>query len=93
MTLIKILLVGAFVAVMLGVARDQQWFERSGVLGRCSAVGAPPGEPSGGAWYLCHEGIMTGFPALEQDSCDRVGFVAKNEVWHCVAPLVSVPGI
>ena len=67
--------------------------ERSGLLGRCSIVGAPLGQPSGGAWYLCKEGIMTGFPALEGDACESVGFVAKDEVWHCPAPLVSVPGI
>ena len=93
MSLLKILLVGAFVAVMLAVARDQQWFERSGVLGRCSMVGAPLGQRPEGAWYLCSEGIMTGFPALEGDGCDSVGFVAKKEVWRCPAALESVPGI
>jgi hypothetical protein len=93
MALIKILLVGVFVAVMLVVARDQQWFERSGLLGHCSTVGAPLGQPSGGAWYLCSEGIMTGFPALGGDSCDSVGFVAKDELWHCPAPLESIPGL
>jgi hypothetical protein len=93
MTLIRILLVGVFVAVMLVVARDQQWFERSGVLGRCSVVGAPAGQPTSGAWYLCSEGIMTGFPALEGDSCDSVGFLAEDELWHCPARLQSVPGL
>jgi hypothetical protein len=93
MTLIRILLVGVLATVLLVVARDRQWLERSGLLGRCSIVGAPLGQPSGGAWYLCKEGIMTGFPALEGDACESVGFVAKDEVWHCPAPLVSVPGI
>ena len=35
MILLKIAMVGVAIAAMMGVARDQQWFERAGVVGVC----------------------------------------------------------
>ncbi len=83
MVLVKIVLVGVFVAVMLGLAKQERWFERAGLVSSCTAVPLPAGQPPGGSWYLCREGVMTGFPALERDNCASRGFVAAKELWHC----------
>ncbi len=83
MVLVKILLVGALAAVMLGVAKDQRWFERAGLVSSCQLVAPPAGQPAGGSWYLCREGVMTGFPRLERDNCESRGFIVKRELWHC----------
>ena len=91
MTLFKILLVGAAIIVLMGVARNQQWAQRVGVVGGCVATQPPRSEP-GGAWYVCKQGVMTGFPNLEIDSCSSAGIVSHQEVWRCDAALVSLPG-
>jgi hypothetical protein len=83
MVLFKIVFVGAFAALMLGVAKQQHWFERAGLVSSCALVATPAGQPAGGSWYLCREGIMTGYPRLERDNCDSRGFVGKLELWHC----------
>lgn len=83
MVLVKIVLVGAFAALMLGVAKQQRWFERAGLVSSCVLVATPPGQPAGGSWYLCREGVMTGFPRLERDNCESKGFVGKQELWRC----------
>lgn len=83
MVLVKIALVGLFVAVMLGVAKQQRWFERSGLVSSCMEVSAPAGQDRSGSWQLCREGIMTGYPVLERDNCESMGFVVKEELWHC----------
>lgn len=92
MVLIKIALIGVAFAVMLGVAKHQQWFERAGITARCTAVAAPAGQDRGHAWYVCTQGILTGFPTLERESCSSGGFVAHREIWECETPLESMPG-
>ena len=91
MTLVKIALVGVAVAVMLAVARDQRWFERAGVVGACTTTPAPRSQPDG-TWYACKQGVMTGFPNLEADSCSSAGIASHEEIWRCSAPLASLPG-
>ena len=91
MILVKIAMVGVTIAVMLGVARDQHWAQRAGVIGSCLATQPPRSEPEG-AWYACKQGILTGFPNLEVDSCRSVGIVAHQEVWSCTKRLDSLPG-
>jgi hypothetical protein len=83
MVLVKIVLVGAFAAVMLGVAKQQQWFERAGLVSSCVRVATPAGQPAGGSWRLCREGVLTGFPVLERDNCESRGLVGDRELWHC----------
>lgn len=83
MVLVKIVLVGMFVAAMLAVAKNQQWFERAGLVSSCIAVPLPAGQAPGGSWYLCSEGVMTGFPQLERDNCQSSGFIGKKELWRC----------
>lgn len=91
MVLVKIAMVGVAFIVLMGVAQSKQWPQRAGVVGRCAATG-PLGPDPGRAWYSCKQGILTGFPNLEADSCRRVGIVAHREIWRCSATLESLPG-
>ena len=91
MVIAKILMVGLAIVVMMAVARDQQWGQRAGVVGHCVATPPPQSDPDG-AWYACKQGILTGFPSLEADSCRSEGIVMHQEVWSCTAPVESLPG-
>jgi hypothetical protein len=91
MVLTKIVMAGVLIIALMVVARQEGWAQRVGVTGSCMATQAPSSSESG-AWYMCRQGILTGFPNLETDSCDSVGFVGKRQVWSCSAPLVSLPG-
>jgi hypothetical protein len=91
MILLKIAMVGVAIAAMMAVARDQRWPQRAGVVGVCMATPAPTPK-SDGTWYACKEGILSGFPNLAADTCTTSGIVSRHEIWHCDAPLVSVPG-
>ena len=90
--LVKIALVGVAIVVLMVVARDQRWAaagRRHRALRRDASRRAP--SPTG-AWYACKQGVLTGFPNLEGDSCTSAGIVMHQEVWRCDAPLVSTPG-
>lgn len=91
MTFVKIALVGAFIAVMLGVAKQQHWFQRAGIVGRCQVVSTPFGQT--GQWWSCSQGILTGFPTLERDQCDSAGFAGKRQLWRCPEPIDAAPAI
>ena len=91
MVLVKIAMVGVAIAVLMGVAQNQRWPQRAGVVGRC-VVTQPLSSSPDGTWYTCKQGILTGFPNLEVDSCRSAGIVRHQEVWTCTAPLVSLPG-
>ena len=83
MVLVKILLVGVLAAVRVGGAMDLRGCEGAGLVSSCQLVAPPAGQPAGGSWYLCREGVMTGFPRLERDNCESRGFIVKRELWHC----------
>jgi hypothetical protein len=87
----RIAFAGIAIIALMVVARDQHWAQRAGVTGHCVATQAPASEP-GGAWYACKQGVLTGFPSLEGESCTSVGLVQHQEVWQCPEPLVSTPG-
>jgi hypothetical protein len=91
MVLTKIVVVGVAILALMVAARQEHWAQRAGVTGSCTAIRAPYGQ-EGGAWYTCKQGILTGFPNLEADSCTSDGYTGKQEVWSCLAPLVSLPG-
>jgi hypothetical protein len=91
MILVKIAMVGAAIALLMAVAQSQHWPARAGVVGSCRTTLAPASQPTG-YWYACKEGVLTGFPVLEADSCMSAGFVAKEEYWGCTRPLDSIPG-
>lgn len=91
MVFTKIFLVGVAIVVFMVVARDQQWPQRAGVTGSCVATRGPSGSDAG-AWYACRQGVLTGFPNLEGNSCTSEGIVTKQEIWQCPEPLVSLPG-
>lgn len=92
MTLLKIALVGVAIAAMLGAAKQQRWFERAGLVSSCAIVAPPAGQPVEGAWYSCSDGLLTGLPTLEGDSCTSTGVAAGRELWHCPVVLSSTPG-
>jgi hypothetical protein len=91
MVLVRIAMVGVVIAAMLVVARDQRWFERSGIVGRCYATTAA-GATSDDLWYACRQGILNGFPNLPADACSREVLVSHQEIWRCNVPLTSLPG-
>ena len=91
MILVKIAMVGVAIAVMMGVAREQRWPQRAGVIGVCVGAQGPRTEPDS-AWYTCTQGVLNGFPNLEADSCSSAGMVQHRELWRCTVPLVSLPG-
>jgi hypothetical protein len=88
---VKIFLVAATIAVLMVVANDQHWSQRAGLTGSCWEVQRPAGQQQG-TWYACKEGVLTGLPNLEPQQCSSAGMVAKDELWQCIVPLVSVPG-
>jgi hypothetical protein len=84
-------MVGVAILALMVFARREGWAQRVGVTGSCIATQVPSGEHAA-ASYLCKQGILTGFPDLEADSCTSIGYVGKQELWTCAAPLVSLPG-
>ncbi len=91
MTIVRIILVVATIVVLMVVAQDRRWPQRAGVVGVCTATGAPASAPTG-FWYSCKQGILNGFPNLEADRCTNVGIAEHREVWQCDVQLVSLPG-
>ncbi len=91
MILLKIAVVGVAIIAMMGLARDQRWPQRTGVVAVCVTTPAPLSQPSG-TWYACKQGILNGFPNLEAGSCSSAGIVSHQEIWSCSAPLNSLPG-
>jgi hypothetical protein len=83
MVLIKIALVAAAIAITLGVAREERWFERAGLLSQCSEVAGPYGTRIGGQWWSCREGALSGLPNLAADHCESQGIRGNTELWHC----------
>ncbi len=91
MIFVKIAMVGVAIVVMMVVARDQRWPQRSGVIGVCAST-TPLRSAPDAIWYACTEGVLTGFPNLEADSCTSDGIYSHHEVWHCDKLLGSLPG-
>jgi hypothetical protein len=89
MVLIKIALVGVAIIAVLAVAKQQHWFERVGVTGRCTLVATPSGK-TGQSW-TCRQGILTGFPNMPEDSCETDGYAGESQIWRCSTP-VRAPG-
>jgi hypothetical protein len=88
MILIKIALVAAAIAITLGVAQQQNWFERAGLLSSCTEVPAPFNSGgSGGQWWSCKEGALSGLPNLAADHCDSRGVRGNTELWYCATPI------
>jgi len=92
MVLFKIALVGAGLAAALFLLKQQQVFQRAGIVGHCTVIGAPAGESQSGQWWSCSEGVLTGFPSLVRDSCDYRFSQVGRQVWYCPAPLERAPG-
>ena len=83
MVLVKIAIVAAAFAGLLGLARDQMWFERAGLMAHCDVTTAPYGAPAGGQWWSCREGAISGLPNLTRDHCDSKGVTGHFELWYC----------
>jgi hypothetical protein len=91
MVVMKIVLAAVAIVVVMVVAQDRHWAQRTGVVGTCTTTNAPRSSP-GGVWYACKQGLLNGYPSLEADNCTIVGDAGKREYWQCEAPLRSVPG-
>lgn len=89
---LKLALVAIAIIALMVVGRDQNWAERAGVAGSCAVTQPPAGERDENTWYVCTQGLLNGFPALEGDSCVSLGLVSHQEVWRCPAPLSSTSG-
>jgi hypothetical protein len=83
--LVKIVVFAALIGVGLYVAKEERAFEKAGLVGYCQVVRAPSGDD--GEWQGCREGLMTGFPNLIKDSCERESRRAGVEYWRCPVPL------
>lgn len=79
--LVRIVLIAALIGAGMVFAKEQRFFERAGLVGYCQVVQAPHGEE--GEWQGCHEGLMTGFPSLMQNSCTIESRSAGMEFWRC----------
>lgn len=83
MVLAKIAIIAAAFAGLLGLARNQMWFERAGLMAECKVTATPYAAPAGGQWWACREGAISGFPNLRRDHCDSKGVTGRIELWHC----------
>ena len=90
MVLVKIAMVGVAIIVLMGVAQNEHWPQRAGVVGKCVAT-RPLSSDSDTAWYACKQGILTGFPTSRPIRAGASGS-SHREVWRCTATLVSLPG-
>ena len=88
--MLKFFLVAAFIAATLALAKQNDWFDRMGVVGTCTQLRAPRGDDA--QWWACTQGVLTGFPALRKDGCDPKGLQNGQELWRCPTPLASTPG-
>ena len=88
--MLKIFLVAALIVSVLALAKQNRWFEEAGIVGTCAEVQAPRGDD--GQWWACKQGVLTGYPSLQRDSCDVKGVAAGKQVWHCPTPLTTAPG-
>jgi hypothetical protein len=83
----RIVFAAAMIASALAFAQHERTFERTGLLGSCSALAAPA--PEGGQWLECRPGRLTGYPDLKQDSCIRRGTRGEARYWICPSTLVA----
>jgi hypothetical protein len=88
--MLKILLVTAALAGAMFAVKDGRVLARAGLLGSCSAVAAPAGDPA--AWQECRAGRLEGRPDLSRRSCTSEGVVAEVEYWRCPARIVAGHG-
>jgi hypothetical protein len=85
MVLIKIAIVAVVIGGILGLAKQQLWFERIGLLSTCQEVSRPfsAAAPAGGQWWSCREGALSGLPNLARDHCDNKGVYGNTQLWYC----------
>ena len=88
--MLRIILVAALLVSALALAKQNHWFEKTGIVGTCAGLAAPRGDD--GQWWSCEQGVLTGFPTLKRDSCESRAVAAGRQVWRCSTPLVTTPG-
>jgi hypothetical protein len=88
--MLRILMVGAAIAVAMIVAQREHWLARAGLVGTCRLAQAPLGDTA--QWWSCRQGVLTGYPVLTRQECDDNGIVLGRELWRCPTPLESNPG-
>lgn len=83
----RVVFAAAMIASALAFVQHERGFERTGLLGTCSALAAPA--PDGGQWLECRPGRLTGYPDLSRDSCTRRGVRGEARYWICPTALVA----
>jgi hypothetical protein len=90
MVFLKIAIVVAGIAGVLVMAQRGDWFERAGLLARCTQVSPPYGNATRtGEWWSCTEGSISGYKSLVRDGCDSKGFYSKTQLWYCPSAIGS----
>jgi hypothetical protein len=85
--MIRIFLVAALIVAALALAKQERVFARAGVVHSCVAAATPAGED--GAWVVCQQGFLDGYPDLSRDACERANRTADREYWRCPEALAS----
>jgi hypothetical protein len=81
----RVFLVAVLIVACLAYAKQNRYFERSGIVHQCEVVAPPVGQD--GEWRSCRQGWLDGYPDLEMDSCNRMGRTKEREFWRCPVPL------
>ena len=91
MVFVKIAMVGVAIVVMMVVARDQRWSAAGRSRRRRASRRRLRSRPRGESGTRASEGVLTGFPNLEADSCTSDGIVgaAGDLALHRAARLTS----
>jgi len=87
---LKIVVVATVLAALLVIAKQEQLFARSGVVGSCEIVHSPIGDSA--EWHACREGWLTGYPSLLGDSCTFEARRGGYEYWRCPDRLTRTVG-
>jgi hypothetical protein len=86
-TMSRVILICVLIAAFLAYAKNEQYFERAGIVHTCKPIAAPAGQD--GDWQSCEQGLIDGFPDLSLDACERMGRTTGREFWRCPVPLTN----
>ena len=86
-----ILLAAVLIVSFMALIKDGRVLRHAGVLGGCTTVATPIGQPPG-ILERCAAGKLQGAPDLSRDGCVVIGDVEGDKLWRCPTDLVSAPG-
>ncbi len=79
-----ILLAAVLIVSFMALIKDGRVLRHAGVLGGCTTVPTPIGEPPG-ILERCAPGKLQGAPDLSRDGCIVIGDVQGDKLWRCPA--------